>query len=194
MTTHQVHIALGSNLSDPELGDSGTILTLAADAVCPVGEGSRAVSSLWISEPVGAPGTGFCEQTLRPGLYEHAPAPDFINAVLRFDTRLTPDELLDRLLEIETSLGRIRGAASGFGYRSRTIDLDILAYDDRQIDKPHLTIPHPRARERLFVLLPLQEVSPNFRFPGSKESIAQLIARAPKIRLRKASPFGHPLA
>lgn len=79
-------------------------------------------------------------------------APDFSNTVLHIQTRLTPQRLLDKLLHIEKKLGRVRKTVWG----PRTIDCDLILYEARQIKHPKLTLPHPRYREREFVMLPLQ--------------------------------------
>jgi 2-amino-4-hydroxy-6-hydroxymethyldihydropteridine diphosphokinase len=82
--------------------------------------------------------------------------PDFLNAVARVETALTPRELLQALLEIERKLGRDRRAAERWG--PRRIDLDLLLYGDAQITEPGLEVPHPRLMERGFVTEPLREV------------------------------------
>ena len=86
--------------------------------------------------------------------------------------RSTPRELLDRLLEVERELGRVRTASWG----PRTIDLDLLVYGDEPIDEPGLTVPHPHLHERLFVLEPLAELAPNLLVPGRGE-VAALLTR-----------------
>ncbi|MFX5869818.1 2-amino-4-hydroxy-6-hydroxymethyldihydropteridine diphosphokinase, partial [Acinetobacter baumannii] len=88
--------------------------------------------------------------------------PDFINAVARVRTTLEPQALLDALLEIERTHGRVRE----FLNAPRTLDLDVLLYEDRVINTDTLNVPHPRAHLRAFVLLPLLEVSPDVIIPG----------------------------
>ncbi len=83
--------------------------------------------------------------------------PKFLNAVAKVRTDLPPEELLKTLLSIEQKLGRIRNEKNG----PRTIDIDILLYDNVVIATPSLTIPHPRMRERNFVMGPLMELDPN---------------------------------
>ncbi|SET54731.1 2-amino-4-hydroxy-6-hydroxymethyldihydropteridinediphosphokinase [Nitrosomonas marina] len=97
--------------------------------------------------------------------------PDYINAVAKITTVLTPLELLDTLLSIELQHGRVRE------YRNapRTLDLDILLYGALQINSKHLTIPHPRMIQRAFVLQPLMEISPDCCIPGHGK-ISQLVA------------------
>jgi 2-amino-4-hydroxy-6-hydroxymethyldihydropteridine diphosphokinase len=89
--------------------------------------------------------------------------PLFLNAVAALETDRTPRALLDRLLEIERELGRVR---EGPRWGPRAIDLDLLLYGDRRIDEPGLKVPHPRLQERLFVLEPLAELAPDVVVPG----------------------------
>jgi 2-amino-4-hydroxy-6-hydroxymethyldihydropteridine diphosphokinase len=94
---------------------------------------------------------------------EHAdPQPAYLNTVVEVSTSLEPLELLDRLLEIESSLGRRR---EGSRWQPRTIDLDILLFGDRIISEPTLSIPHPGLRIRPFVLAPLADLAPEMRLP-----------------------------
>ncbi len=93
--------------------------------------------------------------------------PDFVNACALVETALAPRALLEGLLAIEREHGRKREIPNG----PRTLDLDIILYGDQAIDEPGLTIPHPRAHERAFVLDPLREVWP--------EAPARLVPRAP---------------
>ena len=142
-------IALGSNL-----GDRTAHMALAR------GELDRlprtrlvAFSSLHETEPVG-PG----EQ----GRY--------LNAAALLETDLPPRDLLNHLLRIEQLAGRVRGEKWG----PRTLDLDLLLYDDRIIDEPGLHVPHPRLHERAFVLGPLNEIGPQLRHPLLRKSIADI--------------------
>jgi 2-amino-4-hydroxy-6-hydroxymethyldihydropteridine diphosphokinase len=99
--------------------------------------------------------------------------PSFLNAVAETDTELPPRALLERLLEVERALGRVRGGAR-FG--PRTIDLDLLLYGSETIDEAGLTVPHPRLHERLFVLEPLSELAPALVVPG-RGDVASLLSR-----------------
>ena len=101
--------------------------------------------------------------------------PRFLNACLVARTDLTPGELLVRLAAIETAGGRDR---RGPRFGPRTIDLDILLYGDEVIDRPGLTIPHPRMLERAFVLVPLADVAPNWQHPVAGRSMGALRADA----------------
>ena len=97
--------------------------------------------------------------------------PDYLNAVVCFDTTLSPQDLLESLQRIEQSHGRERP------YRNapRTLDLDVLLYGEQVISTPTLTVPHPRMHERAFVLLPLAALLPNCVIPG-RGAINTLIA------------------
>jgi 2-amino-4-hydroxy-6-hydroxymethyldihydropteridine diphosphokinase len=83
----------------------------------------------------------------------------FVNACIEIDTRLDPHALLFTLHKIEKKFGRDRGTEKRWG--PRTLDLDLIAYDDAILDKPELTLPHPRLFERAFVLVPLAEIAPD---------------------------------
>jgi 2-amino-4-hydroxy-6-hydroxymethyldihydropteridine diphosphokinase len=91
----------------------------------------------------------------------YADQPDFVNAMAVVETSLEPRRLLEALLEIEKMHGRVRTIPNG----PRTLDLDIILYGDRVIDEPGLTVPHPRARDREFVMVPLREVWPGVVIP-----------------------------
>ena len=146
-------IALGANLDDP-LGQ----LRAALDTLAAL-PGSRLLraSSFYRTAPVGAPGQ-----------------PDYLNAVAALETTLPPEALLTALLAIEHDFGRQRA------YRNapRTLDLDLLLYDDLVIDRPQLQIPHPRLHLRAFVVVPLAEIAPDLRLPGRGSLAAWLPATA----------------
>jgi len=93
-----------------------------------------------------------------------AEQPDFINAVALLDTRLSPRDLLDALLDIERAFGRERNRTERWG--PRVLDLDLLLYDSAVIDEPGLCVPHPHLHERAFALLPLVEITPDAFIPG----------------------------
>src|SRR6202795_5064337 len=100
--------------------------------------------------------------------------PPFINACIRIDTSLDPHALLFTLHKIEKKFGRDRTRETRWS--PRTLDLDLIAYDDVKIDKPELTLPHPRLFERAFVLVPLAEIVPDRLIAGRsvKAALAQL--------------------
>jgi 2-amino-4-hydroxy-6-hydroxymethyldihydropteridine diphosphokinase len=99
--------------------------------------------------------------------------PPFVNLCLRVATVLAPKALLQRALAVEAGLGRDR--ATGRRWGPRPVDIDILAYDDLVLDGPDLSLPHPRMKDRAFVLVPLAEIAPDWRVDG--ERIADLAAR-----------------
>ena len=144
-------IALGSNL-----GDSQDILT---DAISRLQASPQidliAVSSWYLTAPVGPP------------------QPDYLNGCATLQTSLTPLELLHTLHAIETTFGRVREQIWG----ARTLDLDLLLYEQQIIDIPALQLPHPRMTERAFVLVPLAEIAPNWIEPRSGEAIETLSNR-----------------
>jgi 2-amino-4-hydroxy-6-hydroxymethyldihydropteridine diphosphokinase len=130
-------LALGANLGDPRRTLRAAVAGLAAH----VGVRPEAVSGLWRTAAVGGP-----EQ------------PDYLNAVVTVDTDLDARALLDVAHELEGAAGRVRAVRWG----PRTLDVDLLAVGDARSDDPHLTLPHPRAHERRFVLEPWAEVDPGF--------------------------------
>ena len=115
-------------------------------------------------------------------LYRTAPVgvhgqPDFINAVAQLETGLDAEALLDALLTIEASFGRRRD----FHLAPRTLDLDLLLFDDAVIDTPRLVLPHPRMHLRAFVMAPLAEIAPDCRMPGRGRVAAWL----PAVRMQR---------
>jgi 2-amino-4-hydroxy-6-hydroxymethyldihydropteridine diphosphokinase len=141
-------IGLGSNL-----GDSRSILTGAIDRLRSHPQIEvTAVSSWYTTAPIGPP------------------QPDYLNGCAMLQTSLLPLDLLNALHSIEAEFGRVRQEVWG----ARTLDLDLLLYDDLIIDLPTLQVPHPRMLERAFVLVPLSEIAPNAIKPRSGQSIFTL--------------------
>lgn len=103
---------------------------------------------------------------------------NFLNAVLKISTGLTPGEVLILLQEIEVQLERIH---KGGAYQDRTIDLDILLFGDLIISESGLMIPHPRMQERRFVLLPLAEIAGSVRHPVTGKSIERMLAECQDV-------------
>ena len=132
----RAYVGLGSNLGDREASLRAAVDLLEAQAELEV----VAVSRFRETEPVG-----LIEQ------------PRFLNGAVALETELSPASLLERLLAIERSLGRDRGAGARWG--PRTIDLDLLLYGDEILETPGLTVPHPRLHERRFVLEPLGDAA-----------------------------------
>lgn len=98
--------------------------------------------------------------------------PPFVNAAARLDTSLSPHALLDHLLGVERAAGRVRDAQR---WGPRTLDLDVLHMDGVALEDDHLQLPHPRIRERAFVLLPLHDLAPDLVLPGQGR-VADLLA------------------
>ena len=101
--------------------------------------------------------------------------PSVLNAVVVGLTSLPPHPLLEQLLAMEQEFGRTRP----FGGAPRTLDLDLILYGDEMIDEPGLIVPHPRFRERRFVLEPLAQVAPDWRDPVTGKTVSQLFERLP---------------
>jgi 2-amino-4-hydroxy-6-hydroxymethyldihydropteridine diphosphokinase len=110
--------------------------------------------------------------------------PHYVNAVIAVTTSLTPHELLARAQECERALGRDRRQEQRWG--PRTIDIDLLAYDDVGVSDPQLVLPHPRLFERGFVLVPLAEIAPDRRIDGIVVSDA--VGRVDKSGIEKLPP------
>lgn len=146
---HQAYIGLGSNMADPVAQVRRALDELAYLPSIRL----LAFSSLYRSAPWGC-----------------LDQPDFINAVARIETDLTPLRLLKALLEIEHCHGRVREYRNG----PRTLDLDILIYDDLQYSDIDLTLPHPRMHQRAFVLQPLVDIAPDCHIPG-RGAVAELL-------------------
>jgi 2-amino-4-hydroxy-6-hydroxymethyldihydropteridine diphosphokinase len=96
----------------------------------------------------------------------------FLNMVIMVKTDLSPSDLLEQILNIESFLGRIRGTER---YSSRVIDIDILLFDNVIVDDQNLKIPHPLLHERRFVLVPLCEIAPRLIHPVLKKSVTKLL-------------------
>jgi len=165
-------VALGANL-----GDRGSTLRAAAEAIAAL-PGVRPVASSREVESVAVTLDG-----------PDTSKPRYRNAVVVVDTELEPQELLDALHGIEDDHGRTRQERWG----DRTLDLDLVAYDDRSIDTATLTVPHPRAGERAFVLAPWLDADPDAVLPGAGP-VADLLAAVGDDTERVDEPrlFGEP--
>ena len=100
----------------------------------------------------------------------------YLNSVVIVETRLAPAALSDATHAIEASLGRVRGDMPNL---PRTLDIDIIAIDNLILDSPSLTLPHPRACIRRFVLQPLADLRPDYRLPGEPRTVADLLDALP---------------
>jgi len=158
-------LSLGSNLGDRE--------AIIRDAVRAIGE-IEGVALLAASGFVQTP-------ALKPeGVDEEAPA--YLNVALSVRTELTPDLLLDALNEIEREHGRVRLVRWG----DRTLDIDIIVFDDLVRADDRLTLPHPRASERAFVLAPWLQVDPDAEIPGRGRADALLAATGEDVQAYEA--------
>jgi 2-amino-4-hydroxy-6-hydroxymethyldihydropteridine diphosphokinase len=141
----RAYIGLGSNLGDREATLREALRRLdSVDGIAVV-----AVSSFRETDPVGK-----------------VDQPRFVNAAAELETSLRPQDLLDRLLEVERALGRDRAQEERWG--PRTVDLDLLLYGGETFEDPGLEVPHPRLAERAFVLEPLLELDPALRLPDGR--------------------------
>lgn len=154
-----MYLSLGSNVGDRE-----HMLRSAVEALTAAGVEVARTSSLYETEPV-----------------EMRDQHWFLNMIAECRTELFPVQLLRRLQKIELQLGRKRRVPKG----PRTIDIDIILYDRAIVHTTSLEIPHPRFRERRFVLAPLKELAPDLRDPVTRRSIANLLNAAPEQKLCK---------
>jgi 2-amino-4-hydroxy-6-hydroxymethyldihydropteridine diphosphokinase len=147
-----VYLSLGSNVGDREAH--------LRDAIARLGTAGRvvAVSSFYETEPV-----------------EFIQQPWFLNCVAALETSQTPRQLMTSLLRIEQEMGRTRVGKKG----PRTIDIDILLFDNEQIVSEELTIPHPAMQQRRFVLQPLAELAPEAVHPVLQKTIRELLDALP---------------
>jgi 2-amino-4-hydroxy-6-hydroxymethyldihydropteridine diphosphokinase len=135
------YLGLGSNLGDRLANLQRAVELLVAWPSLRVERSSR----VYETEPVGGP-----------------PQPEYLNAVVEVQTVLSPQDLLAACMDVEQRMGRVRAERWG----PRVIDIDVLTYDQEEVDEPDLVVPHPRMEERAFVLVPLLELDPDPVLPG----------------------------
>lgn len=153
LKTVKIAILMGGNL-----GNSAEIFEQAIRKLTENGVQSIRQSRIYRTAPVDCvPGT-----------------PDFSNAALTGEWTGTATDLLALTQQLEREAGR---PARHSSRESRTLDLDLILFGGECFDSPTLTLPHPRARQRLFVLEPLAEIAPEMRFPDTGESVAEALAR-----------------
>ena len=151
----QAYIALGSNLS--------------GDLDCPASQIIRAFQAIEKLPETKLIKTSSLYQSAAVGYLNQ---PDFINAVVEISTQLSPETLLEKLLNIEHEAGRERPFANA----PRVLDLDLLLYNDLKINTEKLTLPHPRMLNRGFVLLPLAEIAPDLIIPNGGNVVKLALA------------------
>lgn len=148
----KVYIGIGSNLENPQQQLKSAIL-----ALCEISNTSLCqLSNIYQTTPIGPPGQ-----------------PDYANAAVLLETKLTPEALLDELQEIELDQGRVRKERWG----PRTLDLDIILYADMTIRTARLSVPHIEMENRNFVLIPLMDISPDLTLPNGK-SLSEVAKQA----------------
>lgn len=154
------YLGLGSNVGDRE-----SHLRAAIELLRERGVEVEAISSTYETEPVG----------------EVLDQPDFLNAAIRIRTELEPDALLDLCKEIETERGRVLDAPR---HSPRPLDIDLLLLGDIELSTERLTLPHPEATSRRFVLTPLLELDPGLALPGGLRLADALVSLDPGQRVR----------
>jgi 2-amino-4-hydroxy-6-hydroxymethyldihydropteridine diphosphokinase len=159
------YLGLGSNV-----GDSAAHLRAAIELLGERGVAVEAVSSTYLTEPVG----------------EVLDQPDFLNAAIRIRTDLEPEALLDACKAVEAERGRSLVAAR---HSPRPLDVDLLLLGDLELATERLTLPHPQVAHRRFVLVPLLELDPELALPDGTNLAAALAALSPGERVELAGPL-----
>ena len=161
VTRRTAYLSLGSNVGDREAHLRDALARLQALGTL------LAVSSVYETEPV-----------------EFTDQPWFLNCAAAMETELTPQQLMTALLRVELEMGRRRLEKKG----PRTIDIDILLFDDLVVESPELTLPHPALHQRRFVLEPLTEIASDAKHPVLHKTIQELLRALPEGQeVRKTS-------
>lgn len=159
------YLGLGSNV-----GDSAAHLRAAVELLPGHGVEVEAVSSAYVTEPVG----------------EILDQPDFLNAAIRIRTELEPEQLLDACKAVEAERGRSFAAAR---HSPRPLDVDLLLLGDLELRSERLTLPHPEVTSRRFVLMPLLELDPELTLPDGTRLADALAALPPGQRVDRRGPL-----
>ncbi|MEM9361187.1 MAG: 2-amino-4-hydroxy-6-hydroxymethyldihydropteridine diphosphokinase [Bacteroidota bacterium] len=161
---HKAYLSLGSNL--------GNRFSTLQKAIFEINK--RAGSTVLVSSIYETPAVGFDGE-------------DFLNACIQIQTQLLPSELLEVLLSIERHFGRAR--KKGEGYESRTLDIDLLLFENEIIETDNLIVPHPKMHERAFVLKPLADIAPQYYHPIENKDIRNLLQQIKGRKTLKKSPL-----
>lgn len=154
----RVFLALGGNLGNPQQAFKHACATLQEHPRINL----LTASSLYRTPPVGGP----------------AGQPDYLNAVVELATDLSPQELLDFCRQIENAAGRTRAIR----WDARTLDIDMLLFEQLTLETPELSLPHPRLHERHFVLFPLVELAADVKHPRWQQTMSELLAALPEAQ------------
>ncbi len=157
---NKTYLLLGSNIGKRELFLSQALEEIEKSAGKIIDRSSLYNTAAWPARTTDKTGGGKTDQN------------DFLNQAICIETGLSSQELLADLLNIEKKMGRTRDQK----WEARTIDIDILFFNDDIIETAHLTIPHPYLHKRKFALIPLSEIAPNLIHPGMKKSIHKLLS------------------
>lgn len=158
----EIYLSLGSNIKPKELYLNKAIIEL--ESIINI----KKVSSLYSSTPIG-----------------YKTKNNFLNLAIKAEANIKPRLLLKFIKDIESQLGRVRSEI----YTDRTIDIDIIFFGAEIVDSKDLTIPHPSAHQRRFVLEPIMEIDKDLIFPGSNNKIIDLLNKVKNQKIKKIKNF-----